>query len=237
MRNKKLIGNMAVVMTSGMLLFNGCGCANVDMPVSAEPTEAVNEVDTEESSESEESLESAEPTPSPTVEPTEEPVEESSSSEESSESEVDTSEGEEVVQDESESTGIEIVEELDLTMYAQTACNARSGDSTDYDVVTTFSVNEQVHVTGKTVNEWFRVEQSDGEVYVSGKLLGMDKVVVQQQSSGGGSGQQSGGGSDTGSGEQQPTGGSELQVGDVIGWTTNGNPVIYGGEVDTSDFY
>lgn len=231
MRNRKLYYMLIAVMSASVLLFTGCG--SKAEPVSAEPTETVNEVNTEESSESEESLESTEPTPSPTTEPTEEPVEESSVESES------TIEPEESSEEESpeESTIIEIAEELDQMMYVQTSANARSGDSTDFDVVTTFSINTQVHVTGKTVNNWFRVEQSDGDVYVSGKLLGMDKVVVQQQSSGGGSGQQSGGGSDTGSGEQQPTGGSELQVGDVIGWTTNGNPVIYGGEVDTSDFY
>ena len=56
-----------------------------------------------------------------------------------------------------------------------------------------------MHVTGKTANDWFRVEQSEGDVYISGKLLGMEKAVV-QQSSGGGSGQQSNGGNGGNSG-------------------------------------
>lgn len=186
-----------------MLSVSGCagGCSKQAEPVIADAT-----VETPEPEESIESVESTEPTPSPTVEPTEKPVEESV---ESTENEESTSEVEKSPEEESseESTGIEIVEELDLQMYVQTSANARSGDSTDFEVVTTFSTNTQVHVTGKTANDWFRVEQSEGDVYISGKLLGMEKAVV-QQSSGGGSGQQSSGGNsgtgNGGSGNTQP---------------------------------
>lgn len=192
MRNRKLFKS-AIIITA--LTLSMCGCGKQAEPVSAEPTETVSEekqAESVESSESMESSESKEPTPSPTVEPTEKPVEESV---ESTENEESTSEVEKSPEEESseESTGIEIVEELDLQMYVQTSANARSGDSTDFEVVTTFSTNTQVHVTGKTANDWFRVEQSEGDVYISGKLLGMEKAVV-QQSSGGGSGQQSSGG-------------------------------------------
>lgn len=196
MRNRKLFKS-AIIITA--LTLSMCGCGKQAEPVSAEPTETVSEekqaesVESSESMESSESSESKEPTPSPAVEPTEKPVEESV---ESTENEESTSEVEKSPEEESseESTGIEIVEELDLQMYVQTSANARSGDSTDFEVVTTFSTNTQVHVTGKTANDWFRVEQSEGDVYISGKLLGMEKAVV-QQSSGGGSGQQSNGGS------------------------------------------
>ena len=201
MRNRKLFKS-AIIITA--LTLSMCGCGKQAEPVSAEPTETVSEekqaesVESSESMESSESSESKEPTPSPTVEPTEKPVEESV---ESTENEESTSEVEKSPEEESseESTGIEIVEELDLQMYVQTSANARSGDSTDFEVVTTFSTNTQVHVTGKTANDWFRVEQSEGDVYISGKLLGMEKAVV-QQSSGGGSGQQSSGGNGGGNG-------------------------------------
>ena len=201
MRNRKLFKS-AIIITA--LTLSMCGCGKQAEPVSAEPTETVSEekqaesVESSESMESSESSESKEPTPSPAVEPTEKPVEESV---ESTENEESTSEVEKSPEEESseESTGIEIVEELDLQMYVQTSANARSGDSTDFEVVTTFSTNTQVHVTGKTANDWFRVEQSEGDVYISGKLLGMEKAVV-QQSSGGGSGQQSSGGNGGGNG-------------------------------------
>lgn len=178
MKYKKLFTSALLIATS-LFLFTGCG--EKAEPVSAEPTETINEVDTEES------LESTEPSPSPTVEPTEEPAEESS------ESEVDTPETEEDTENTSESTGIEIVEELDLQMYVQTSANARSGDGTDYEVVTTFSINTELHVTGRTSNDWYRVEWGDGVVYIAGSLLG-DKAPSTQQTSGGSS---SGGGSNT----------------------------------------
>lgn len=237
MRNRKLFKS-AIIITA--LTLSMCGCGKQAEPVSAEPTETVSEekqaesVESSESMESSESSESKEPTPSPTVEPTEKPVEESV---ESTENEESTSEVEKSPEEESseESTGIEIVEELDLQMYVQTSANARSGDSTDFEVVTTFSTNTQVHVTGKTANDWFRVEQSEGDVYISGKLLGMEKAVV-QQSSGGGSGQQSSGGNgggngagNGGSGNTQTPPPAESQPSGDDGGAVAGDPAPGGG--------
>lgn len=221
MRNKKLFKS-AIIITAVMLSVSGCagGCSKQAEPVIAESKE---ETPKPEESTPEESEESLEPTPSPTVEPTEEPVEESS------ESEIDTSEGEEVVQDESEPTGIAIVEELDLTMYAQTACNARSGDSTDYEKVTSMSKGESVHVTGKTSNDWYRVDWNNGIVYISSSLLGLEKPVVQQQSS---SSTGENGSSDSG----QPSGGGTPNVGDTMFEDQNGHEWNYGGTIDYSGF-
>ena len=228
MRNKKLFKSV-VMFTTVMLLVSGCG--KQEEPVSTEPTETVSEVEPEESTE-----EISEP--SPTVEETEEPVE-STEVEETSESEADTTEEEESTE-ENEETGIEIVEELNIDMFVQTSCNARSGDSTDFDVLTTFSTNTQVHVTGRTSNDWYRVEQSDGDVYVSGKLLGMDKVVVQQSSGGGSGSSGNGGGGSQSSGDTggdstdseaisnmfsnmglEQAGGYDPNAGSGLNWTTD----------------
>ncbi len=188
MRNKKLFKS-ALIITAVMLSVSGCagGCSKQTEPVIADATV--------ETPEPEESTESTEPTPSPTVEPTQESIDDtiSSESEDNIESEVDTPETEEDTENTSESTGIEIVEELDLQMYVQTSANARSGDGTDYEVVTTFSINTELHVTGRTSNDWYRVEWGDGVVYIAGSLLG-DKAPSTQQTSGGSS---SGGGSST----------------------------------------
>ena len=188
MRNKKLFKS-AVIITAVMLSVSGCagGCSKQTEPVIADATV--------ETPEPEESTESTEPTPSPTVEPTQESIDDtiSSESEDNIESEVDTQETEENKENTSESTGIEIVEELDLQMYVQTSANARSGDSTDYEVATTFSINTELHVTGRTSNDWYRVEWGDEVVYIAGSLLG-DKAPSTQQTSGGSS---SGGGSST----------------------------------------
>ncbi len=188
MRNKKLFKS-ALIITAVMLSVSGCagGCSKQTEPVIADATV--------ETPEPEESTESTEPTPSPTVEPTQESIDDtiSSESEDNIESEVDTPETEEDTENTSESTGIEIVEELDLQMYVQTSANARSGDGTDYEVVTTFSINTELHVTGRTSNDWYRVEWGDGVVYIAGSLLG-DKAPSTQQTS---SGSSSGGGSNT----------------------------------------
>ena len=191
MTNKKLLKS-AVIITAVMLSVSGCagGCSEQTEPVIADAT-----VETPEPEESVESIESAEPTPSPTVEPTQESIDDtiSSESEDNIESEVDTPETEENTENTSESTGIEMVEELDLQMYVQTSANARSGDSTDYEVVTTFSASTELHVTGRTANDWYRVEWGDGVVYIAGSLLG-DKAPSTQQTSGGSG---SGGGTTT----------------------------------------
>ncbi len=188
MRNKKLFKS-ALIITAVMLSVSGCagGCSKQTEPVIADATV--------ETPEPEESTESTEPTPSPTVEPTQESIDDtiSSESEDNIESEVDTPETEEDTENTSESTGIEIVEELDLQMYVQTSANARSGDGTDYEVVTTFSINTELHVTGRTSNDWYRVEWGDGVVYIAGSLLG-DTAPTTPQPSGGSS---STGGSNT----------------------------------------
>lgn len=220
MTNKKLFKS-AVIISAVMLSVSGCagGCSKQTEPVIADTTV--------ETPEPEESIETKEPTPSPTVEPTEEPVEESS------ESEIDTPETEEDTENTSESTGIEIVEELDLQMYVQTSANARSGDSTEFEVVTTFSVNTELHVTGRTANDWYRIEQSEGDVYISGKLLGTEKAVIQQQSTGGNNQQTNDNvqqpPAETQPPAQNPDEGSVPNVGDSIGTDQNGHDWNYGG--------
>lgn len=178
MRNKKLFKTAVLIAAISFSLY---ACGKQAEQVSEEPAEVVEEVETEESTEEVEEV--------PEIEESEEVPE----VEETSENEVDTIEEEETTAEEG-TTGIEIVEELDQMMYVQTSANARSGDSTDFDVVTTFNVNTEVHVVGRTGNDWFKVEQSDGDVYVSAKLLGLEKVVVQQSSGGGSSSTASNGG-------------------------------------------
>ena len=97
-------------------------------------------------------------------------------------------------------------------------------------------------VTGRTANDWYRIEQSEGDVYISGKLLGTEKAVIQQQSTGGNN-QQTNDNVQQPPAETQPPATQEQpsevgsQPGDSLGTTTNGNEVIVTDPADTSGFY
>lgn len=85
---------------------------------------------------------------------------------------------EETSSEEVATDNIEIIEELDQMMYAQKNCNARNGDGTNYDKVASIEKSAYVHVTGRTSNDWYRVEWEgveEGVVYISGSLLGLNK--------------------------------------------------------------
>lgn len=84
-----------------------------------------------------------------------------------------------------ESTGIEIIEELDKDMYAIKNCNLRNGDGTNYEKIGSLEYLSRPHVTGKTANGWYRIVWGDGEAYVSASLLSDTKP--ESQPSGGGS--------------------------------------------------
>ena len=66
---------------------------------------------------------------------------------------------------------IEIVEELDKTMYGIKNGNIRNGDSTDYDIVASLEYGATIHVTGKTANGWYRIQWGDTEAYCASSLL------------------------------------------------------------------
>lgn len=185
MRYKKLFTS-ALLITTSLFLFTGCG--EKAEPVSAEPTETINEVDTEES------LENTEPSPSPAIEPTEEPVEESSESEE------DIINEEEIQSEETEADYV--IESIEpMSLWAATNCNLRSGPGTQYGIVGSLSYAQEITVDGKVEKDgkqWF-VLQSDTEEkqMVSGTLVVYQKP--QSQPSSGNSGN-SGNGSSTGNG-------------------------------------
>lgn len=231
MRNKKLFKS-AVIITAVMLSVSGCagGCSKQAEPVIAESTEETPEPEESIPEESEESLE---PTPSPTVEPTEEPVEESSESEEEISSE-------EVEPEESEpDLGYEIIPIDEVTMYATTNCNLRSGPGTQYDKVGSLSYAQEITVDGKVEKDgkqWF-VLQSDTEEkqMVSGTLVVYQKPQPQQTtkpSGNTGNGNTGNNGQPSG-GNNQPSGNTEAPG---AGEVTAGGEAAGGGTYqDSSD--
>ena len=208
MTNKKLFKS-AVIITAVMLSVSGCagGCSKQTDPVIADAT-----VETPEPEESVESIESTEPTPSPTVEPTQESIEDivSSESEDNIESEEDTINEEDIQSEEVEpDLGYTIIAIDEVTMYATTNANLRSGPGTDYDKVGSLTYAQEIVCNGKVADgdkEWLVLKTEDGSIQmVSAKLVSRTKPRPQST---GGTGS-SGGGSSTQqpSGEGQPSSG------------------------------
>ena len=203
MTNKKLFKS-AVIITAVMLSVSGCagGCSKQTEPVIADAT-----VETPEPEESTESIESTEPTPSPTVEPTQESIDDtiSSESEDNIASEENTINEEEIQSKEVEpDLGYTIIAIDEVTMYATTNANLRSGPDTTYDIVGSLAYAQEIVCNGKVADgdkEWLVLKtEDDSTQMVSAKLVSRTKP--QPQSSGGSSG---GNGSST---TQQPSGGS-----------------------------
>ena len=195
MINKKLFKS-AVIISAVMLSVSGCagGCSEQTEPVIADAT-----VETPEPEESIESTESSEPT--------QESIDDtiSSESEDNIESEENTINEEEIQSKEVEpDLGYTIIAIDEVTMYATTNANLRSGPDTTYDIVGSLTYAQEIVCNGKVEDgdkEWLVLKTEDGSTQmVSAKLVSRTKP--QPQSSGGGSGSN---GSTT---TQQPSGGS-----------------------------
>ena len=210
-----------------MLSVSGCagGCSKQTEPVIADAT-----VETPEPEESVESIESAEPTPSPTVEPTQESIDDtiSSESEDNIESEEDTINEEDIQSEEVEpDLGYTIIAIDEVTMYATTNANLRSGPGTDYDKVGSLTYAQEIVCNGKVADgdkEWLVLKTEDGSTQmVSAKLVSRTKP--QPQSSGGGSSTTT---------TQQPSGGSGSSGGGT-GGSGGGNGGSGGGQPSGGD--
>ena len=224
MTNKKLFKS-AVIISAVMLSVSGCagGCSKQAEPVIADATV--------ETPAPEESIESTEPTPSPTVEPTQESIDDtiSSESEDNIASEENAINEEDIQSEEVEpDLGYTIIAIDEVTMYATTNANLRSGPDTTYDIVGSLTYAQEIVCNGKVADgdkEWLVLKTEDGSTQmVSAKLVSRTKP--QPQSSGGSSGgngstttqQPSGGGQPSsggngGSGGGQPSGGDPGSVG------------------------
>lgn len=208
-----------------MLSVSGCagGCSKQAEPVIADAT-----VETPEPEESIESVESTEPTPSPTVEPTQESIDDtiSSENEDNKESEETAINEEDIQSEEVEpDLGYTIIAIDEVTMYATTNANLRSGPDTTYDKVGSLTYAQEIVCNGKVADgdkEWLVLKTEDGSIQmVSAKLVSRTKP--QPQSSGGGSGSN---GSTT---TQQPSGGSGSSGGGT-GGSGGGNGGSGGGQ-------
>ena len=198
-----------------MLSVSGCagGCSKQTEPVIADATV--------ETPEPEESIETKEPTPSPTVEPTQESIDDtiSSESEDNIESEENTINEENIQSEEVEpDLGYTIIAIDEVTMYATTNANLRSGPDTTYDIVGSLTYAQEIVCNGKVEDgdkEWLVLKTEDGSTQmVSAKLVSRTKPQPQQSTNTNNSGGTSSTttqppASNGGSSGGQPTGGSD----------------------------
>ena len=249
MTNKKLFKS-AVIITAVMLSVSGCagGCSEQTEPVIADAT-----VETPEPEESTESSESSEPTPSLTVEPTQESIDDtiSSESEDNKESEENTINEEDIQSEEVEpDLGYTIIAIDEVTMYATTNANLRSGPDTTYDIVGSLTYEQEITVNGKVEDgdkEWLVLKTEDGSTQmVSAKLVSRTKPQPQSSSGSGGSStttqQPSGGGQPSSGGSGGGNGGSgggtpPADDGDVTGGALSGLPEWGAGGLEDSGYH
>ena len=244
-----------------MLSVSGCagGCSKQTDPVIADAT-----VETPEPEESVESIESTEPTPSPTVESTEESIDDtiSSESEDNIESEEDTINEEDIQSEEVEpDLGYTIIAIDEVTMYATTNANLRSGPGTDYDKVGSLTYAQEIVCNGKVADgdkEWLVLKTEDGSTQmVSAKLVSRTKPQPQSSSgssssggttttpsSGGNGGSSDGnggsggsGGGNGGSGGGQPSGGEDSVGFDDPNGMFSGLPEFGAGGLGDTDIH
>ena len=231
MTNKKLFKS-AVIISAVMLSVSGCagGCSEQAEPVIADATVETPAPE-----------ESTEPTPSPTVEPTQESIDDtiSSESEDNIESEENTINEEDIQSKEVEpDLGYTIIAIDEVTMYATTNANLRSGPDTTYDIVGSLTYAQEIVCNGKVADgdkEWLVLKTEDGSTQmVSAKLVSRTKPQPQSSSgssggssstttttpssggnggSGGSGGSGGGNGGSGGSGGGQPSGGDPGSVG------------------------
>lgn len=71
-------------------------------------------------------------------------------------------------------------EEIDAYMYTTADLNIRKKGTTESEVIGSIPYGTQIHVTARTVDNWYRTER--GEIgYVSGKYLSEEEPAPQQQ--------------------------------------------------------
>lgn len=67
------------------------------------------------------------------------------------------------------------IEDMSGYMYVKASVNVRSGPGVSYDRIGHLDLGEEVKITGKAENGWYRIEFEDGEYFASGSYLTSEK--------------------------------------------------------------
>ncbi|WP_026506798.1 SH3 domain-containing protein [Butyrivibrio sp. MC2013] len=72
------------------------------------------------------------------------------------------------------------ISELSMIMYVATTANVRSGPDQDDKKIGTVIQNDEVVITGKVDNGWYRIDYNGEDGFVKGSLLTEEKAFVQE---------------------------------------------------------
>lgn len=89
----------------------------------------------------------------------------------------------ELEQLQSEVEFLKSIEPMSVTMYALEDCDTYSKPDESSDKVTTVEKSASLHITGRTSNDWYRVEWGNGVVYIKASLLSDKKPTAPTGSS------------------------------------------------------
>lgn len=78
---------------------------------------------------------------------------------------------------------LQSIEPMSVTMYALEDCDTYSKPDESSDKITTVEKSASLHITGRTSNDWYRVEWGNGEVYIKASLLSDTKPTAPTGSS------------------------------------------------------
>lgn len=84
----------------------------------------------------------------------------------------------ELEQLQSEVEFLKSIEPMSVTMYALEDCDTYSKPDESSDKVSTVEKSASLHVTGRTSNDWYRVEWGNGVVYIKASLLSDKKPIA-----------------------------------------------------------
>lgn len=73
-----------------------------------------------------------------------------------------------------------VVTDLNVMMYASTAVNVREEPDKNSDKLGSLTENQEVNVTGKTDNGWYRISYNGADAFVNSSYLMQEKKVVQE---------------------------------------------------------
>lgn len=139
----------------------------------------------------------------------------------------------ELEQLQSEVEFLKSIEPMSVTMYALEDCDTYSKPDESSDKVSTVEKSASLHVTGRTSNDWYRVEWGNGVVYIKASLLSDTKNTSNTNTNNSTSTTNNNSNSNSGSNSNSSTTETQKQVQDILNQMGGGHST-FSGNVDSA---